>query len=354
MLSFISAKFTITLAKFISAFITIVLVSGIKYGISGGFSFEYNNFFGNVAVGLIGWTVNQSLITLFTDWLSLHGINLNLKEIWFGFQTVENSDIKIKELKVKRYNAMESDEGPGSDKRLDKGKGIDREQHPYYGSDSNAMESDNNVMESEDNVMESENTSDSGKRLDKGKGVDRDQHPFHGSEYNVRPVVDNVSQQLSDNLNPATRAVTEPPFALWNKVFPGLDPKSLIHPNRVNPGPGFNVPGGEVPIRDEICQHIDYNTHILKQFKTMDLEVAIVQRNNNISMIQWLEQKLSFAQNALAKIPTIPTTEHEFRLKNKIISDLNDMHNKKVRAEARITLLNSRIQFIEINIDKKE
>jgi len=133
-----------------------------------------------------------------------------------------------------------------------------------------------------------------------------------------------------------------------------LDPKSLIHPNRVNPGPGFNVPGGEVPIRDEICQHIDYNTHILKQFKTMDLEVAIVQRNNNLSMIEWLEQKLSFAQNALAKIPTIPTTEHEFRLKNKIISDLNDMHNKKVRAEARITLLNSRIQFIEINIDKKE
>lgn len=308
MLSFISAKFTtITLAKFISAFITIVLVSGIKYGISGGFYFEYNNFFCNVAVGLIGWTVNQSLITLFTDLLSLHGINLNFKEILFGFQTVENSDIKIKELKVKRYNAMESDEGPDSDKRLDKGKGVDREQHP-----------------------------------------------FHGSEYNVLPVADNVSQQLRDNLNPATRAVTEPPFALWNKVFPGLDPKSLIHPNRVNPGPGFNVPGGEVPIRDEICQHIDYNTHILKQFKTMDLEVAIVQRNNNLSMIEWLEQKLSFAQNALAKIPTIPTTEHEFRLKNKIISDLNDMHNKKVRAEARITLLNSRIQFIEINIDKKE
>jgi len=104
---------------------------------------------------------------LFTDLLSLHGINLNFKEILFGFQTVENSDIKIKELKVKRYNAMESDEGPDSDKRLDNGKGVDREQHP-----------------------------------------------FHGSEYNVLPVVDNVSQQLIDNLNPATRAVTEPPFAL--------------------------------------------------------------------------------------------------------------------------------------------
>jgi len=308
MLSFISVKFTtITLAKFISAFITIVIVSGVKYGISGGFSFEYNNFFGNVAVGLIGWTVNQSLISLFTDWLSLHGINLNLKEILFGFHTVENSDIKVKQLKVKRYNAMESDEGLDSDKRLDKGKGVDREQHP-----------------------------------------------FHGSEFNVRPVVDSVTQQLINNNNPAINPVTEPPFALWNRVFPGLDPKSLIYSNRINPGPGFNVPGGEVPIRDEICQHIDYNTHILKQFKTMDLEVAIIQRNNNLNMIQFLEQKLAFAQNALTtKVPTIPTTDYQFRLRNKIISDLNDMHSKKVRAEARVTLLNSRIQFIEINMDKK-
>jgi len=133
-----------------------------------------------------------------------------------------------------------------------------------------------------------------------------------------------------------------------------LDPKSLIYSNRINPGPGFNVPGGEVPIRDEICQHIDYNTHILKQFKTMDLEVAIIQRNNNLNMIQFLEQKLAFAQNALTtKVPTIPTTDYQFRLRNKIISDLNDMHSKKVRAEARVTLLNSRIQFIEINMDKK-
>ena len=340
MFTFINIKFTnITLAKFISAFITIVIISGVKYAISGGFYLEYSYFFENIAVGLIGWTVNQSLICLFTDWLSLNGINLNLKQILFGFHTVENSDIKVKELKVKRYNAMESGDGSGLDSCLDKGKGVDREQHPFHGS--------------EDSVMESENTPDTDKRLDKGKGVDREQHPFHGSEYNVRPVTDNIAEQLANNLNPATRAVTEPPFALWSKVFPGLDPRSVIYPQRVNPGPGFNVPGGEVPIRDEICKHIDYNSHILKQFKTMDLEVAIVQRNNNLLQIQWLESKLAFAQNALTKVPTIPTTDYEFRLRNKIISDLNDMANKKTRSEARIALLNSRIQFIELNMDKK-
>jgi hypothetical protein len=49
----------------------------------------------------------------------------------------------------------------------------------------------------------------------------------------------------------------------------------VFFPQRINPAPGFNVPGGEVPITDPICQHIDYNTRILSQFKTMDLETAI-------------------------------------------------------------------------------
>jgi len=39
---------------------------------------------------------------------------------------------------------------------------------------------------------------------------------------------------------------------------------------RINPGPGFAVSGGEVPIRDPICEYIDYNGHILSQFKNMD------------------------------------------------------------------------------------
>jgi hypothetical protein len=301
--TFISTKFSsITLAKFISAFITIVFISGTKYCISGGFHLEYDDFFGNVGVGLLGWTVNLYLITWFTDLLNLRGINFNLKKILFELHSIEKSDGNIKEFKIKRFNAMEPDE-----------------------------------------------QADSGKHLDKGKGVDREEHPFYGYEYNKSLVTVNAVSQLDKDASSST----EPPFALWNKVFPGLDPRSIIFPQRINPGPGFNVPGGEVPIRDEICKHIDYNTNILKQFKTMDLEVAIEQRNNNLKLIEVLENKLAFAQNAFAKIPTIPTTEYEFKLKNKIISDLNDMQNNKVRSEARVALLNSRIQFIEVNIDKK-
>jgi len=53
--TFINVKFTnITLAKFLSAFITIVIISGVKYAISGGFYLEYSYFFENIAVGLVG------------------------------------------------------------------------------------------------------------------------------------------------------------------------------------------------------------------------------------------------------------------------------------------------------------
>jgi hypothetical protein len=133
----------------------------------------------------------------------------------------------------------------------------------------------------------------------------------------------------------------------------GVEPSSVFFSMRTNPGPGFNVPGGEVPIRDEICKHIDYNTHILSQFKKMDLETAVGQRNNNLMFINVLETKMGFAQNVFSKIPAIPTTEYEFKLKNQILSDLDKLSRDKVRAEARVTLLTSRIQFIESKINKK-
>ena|SRR3989337_1885242 len=130
-----------------------------------------------------------------------------------------------------------------------------------------------------------------------------------------------------------------------------MDPASIV-PKRINPGPGFNVPGGEVPIQDEICKHIDYNTHFLKQFKNMDLETALEQRNNNVLLARVIDTKLNFAKNALSKIPPIPTTEYEFRLKDQILRDIENLNNDKIRAEARATLINSRIEFIEGKINK--
>jgi hypothetical protein len=43
-----------TLAKFASAFVTIIMVALIKYMVSGNFYIEYCEFLNNVAIGLLG------------------------------------------------------------------------------------------------------------------------------------------------------------------------------------------------------------------------------------------------------------------------------------------------------------
>jgi hypothetical protein len=86
----------------------------------------------------------------------------------------------------------------------------------------------------------------------------------------------------------------------------------------------------------------------------MDLETAIEQKNNNLLLMRELEYKMGYAQGVLAKVPTIPTTEQEFRLKNQILRDLEGLSRDRARAEARATLLNSRIEFIQINRNSNE
>jgi hypothetical protein len=48
-------------------------------------------------------------------------------------------------------------------------------------------------------------------------------------------------------------------------------------------------------------------------------------------------------------VPEIPTNEYQHRLKDTILWDLHNLNMQKVRAEAKATLLNSRIEFIQIN-----
>lgn len=169
--------------------------------------------------------------------------------------------------------------------------------------------------------------------------------------YNAMDSLD--ESNISKGLDKGKELDTETQYKNVDNKGIGVEPSSVFFSMRTNPGPGFNVPGGEVPIRDEICKHIDYNTHILSQFKKMDLETAVGQRNNNLMFINVLETKMGFAQNVFSKIPAIPTTEYEFKLKNQILSDLDKLSRDKVRAEARVTLLTSRIQFIESKINKK-
>lgn len=299
-----------TLAKFASALFTITIVALIKYKISGNLHIDYCEFWNNLAIGLLGWTINTATIGWLSEYLGLKGINFNLKQFLYGYDTMGAPDTSSSEnFKAKLYNAMESNDESDPSKHVDKGKGIDK----GYSEGSGESESE-------------------AKPQDKGKGIDRRVYPLH--------------------LGPGHS--TEPPFVTWSRVFPGLDPASVFFPKTINPGPGFNVPGGEVPIQDEICKHIDYNSHILSQFKKMDLKTAIEQRDNYLKYIQVINQKASFAQDTLSKVPEIPTNEYEYKLKNTILRDLDKLSQAKARAEAKATLLNSRIEFIQIHRKPEE
>lgn len=299
-----SAQFTLT--KLCGAVFTVTIIATIKYFISGSFHIEYCDFFNNVAIGLLGWTVNTSIIAWLTEYFNMKGINFSLYDLLYGMNTMkQGGSFTVVEPKPKLYNAMDLDEESDSDKNLDKGKGIDREAHPNYDS-----------FGTKTGISSSDSLSDKSK----GKEV---------------------------------AWTSEAPWVTWSRVFPGMDPSSII-PKRTNPGPGFNVPGGVVPIRDEICKHIDYNSHILNQFKKMDLETAIEQKNNYLNFVRILDNKIAYAQGIYAKIPTIPTTEYEFKLRNQIIRDLEGLNRDKERSEAKATLLTSRIQFIEIQINQNK
>ena len=204
---------------------------------------------------------------------------------------------------------MDIDDESDPSRGIDKGKGIDR------GNTESVNEEQSEA-----------------KPFDKGKGIDRTVHPIP-----VQPV-----------------EPTEPHMVTWSRVFPGIDPASIIFPKTINPGAGFNVPGGDVPLRDDICKHIDYNSHILKQFRTMDLKTAIEQRDNYLRYIEIINHKTTYAQGVLSKQPPVPTNDYQFRLRKQIISDLENLNAQKVRAEGKATLLNSRIEFIEIHRKRDE
>ena len=116
-----------TLAKFASAFVTIIMVALIKYMVSGNFYIEYCEFWNNVAIGLLGWTTNLILIDLFSEYLGIKGINFNLNQFLYGYETMGAGDSSnVKDLKPKLYNAMESEQESDPNKHMDKGKGIDK------------------------------------------------------------------------------------------------------------------------------------------------------------------------------------------------------------------------------------
>ena len=332
--------FSLTLDKIIGIIFGAIVFASLKYIITGSLTINWDEFNLNFTLGISGGIIRIIVKEFFNEYLNIKGINYNLYQLLYGLNKAKMGSYQdLGDFKPKLYNSMDIDDESSSGKSIDKGKGVWHDSDKMNLDDSSDNETkrlDKGKGVWQDKKSSDEDSSDNEtKRLNKGKGIDRSVHPNY---YGVK--------------NEAGSS-TEPPKINWNTLNPGLDPASVLFPPRINPGPGFNVPGGVVPIRDEICQHIDYNTHILRQFRTMDLETAIEQRNNNLKMVETLDRKIIFANNALAKIPDVPRTENELRLKEKIINDLEWLNRTKIRSEARSTLLLSRIEFIQIEENKK-
>ena len=355
-----------TLAKFCGALITVTILAVVKYIISGNFHIEYSDFLNNVAIGLLGWTINTGLMGWLTEYLGIKGINFNLNQFIYGFETMkvgettkmgETSSV-LEDGKPKLYNAMDSGEGSSSGKKSGSRKGGYKERgrdvrvHPYpqhgrrivrsWTFDDESDNASNNGHES-DTEME-------GAPSNKGKSVSSTSHSELPLDKGKSIAPSDAMQELPLDKGKGIEAVNPTqgtPLPIWTKPFPVIDPNLVLFKPRINPGPGFAVPGGEVPIRDPICEHIDYNGHILSQFKNMDWETAMKQRYNYLLCGHNMNSKIAFAQETLNKVPTIPTTEYEFKLRNQILRDLEGLNRVKVRSEARSTLLEARIKFIE-------
>lgn len=117
-----------TVAKFISALITISLLAVIKYAITGNIYIDPSYLLTNIGVGLLGFTINTGFKALLSEYFGINGLNLSLKEFIFGLEKIQLADTtppKVSDkLKVKQYLAMNSDEQSNS-RPLDKGKGVE-------------------------------------------------------------------------------------------------------------------------------------------------------------------------------------------------------------------------------------
>ena len=333
----------VTLDKLFGLLLGAIFFASLKYAISGCLSVNWENFNLNFSLAFIGGMFRFIVKDLFFEYLSIKGVNYNIDQLLFGLNKHRmGSDHDLGEFKPRLYNSMDIDDEASLGKSLDKGKGVSQDSYrmSISGDSDNdkPLEKVKGVLQG-NNSSDEESNGDKTKRLDKGKGVDRDMHPNHPSF---------VNEGTPSTVSPFGFSNTTGPSTSTNAYMPNFPPKT-------NPGPGFNVPGGIVPLRDEICKYIDYNSHILRQFRTMDLETAIEQRDNNLKSIEVLKKKLEYGQIRLAKegVVEVPRNDYEVWLKQKVAGEAEWIHGRIARAEGRQTLLLSRIEYILIEESKK-
>lgn len=361
----IKALASFTLAKFCGAIFTVTLLAIVKYIISGNFHIEYCDFWNNIGIGLLGWTINTGIIGLLTEYLGIKGINFNLYQFLFGFESMKVSDTinvgkissntyALEDGKPKLYNAMDSGEGSssvkksgskgGSRQRTLMSRGADGRLHPYPANGRRMVRRWTFDDESEKASNNGSDTEMEGVTSNKGNGSDTE---MEGVVFKDKLVSSASPSELPLDKGKgieATNTSQEPHLPIWTRPFSGLDPNLVIFKPKINPGPGFTE---EVSMQGPIGKYLNYNGHFLTQFKNMDWNTAMQQRYNYLLCAHNMDFKIAFVENKLKEVPTIPTNEYEFKLRNQLLKDLEDLNRVKAQSEARAALLYSRIKYIE-------
>lgn len=128
----IMSKFS--LANILIALMTITLIAGVRYGITSSLYTDPQAFVSNISYGLLAYITRTAFSGFLTEYLDLKGINLNIKQLMFGFEKIQLGDTpppKVSDKPIfKLYTAMDRDEELNPNNSLDKGKGVATTQ-PY-------------------------------------------------------------------------------------------------------------------------------------------------------------------------------------------------------------------------------
>jgi hypothetical protein len=279
-----------TLAKFLAAFTTIVSLALVKYYLTGGFTINPKDIVTNVSLGFLGWGANIGITSWFTDFLGIKGINFNLRELLYGYDKMAD----------------------GSASPLKSTRPID-------------------------DLTCHMDIDDEG--LDKSKGKGKEKATDEGGSGSTTPKAP----------TPLTPEYLKSIGYDWSK---GIDP-ALLLTKPTNPGPGFNLPGGEVA-RDAPIRRFFRTSKFITHIKEMSLEVATEQRENTAGEINNTLGRINSAQEILSRMPQNPTDRTQLQVRNQVVQDIESFKQHGQRMEARLALLDKRLEFINIKINEKK
>lgn len=330
--------------SWIKVIITIFMVAIIKYTIHENI-FHVTNSLYDIGFILSTWLISTGIIDFISNMLGIKYINIFNKDKMCvdNYMTIK---YKVEDFKIKRFYGMNSNNNITEDTNMDTDIDMNDETNMDTNMDNNMSIPKNenlNILGVYIDEYRKLVTAYRKRRMDKELGitgnifVDRLKERIRKlaeGKPNINLVSDHNPWDDTNNKSPST-------------IF--VESLEIV---KTNPGPGFNAPGNDIPLRAEICKHLNYNYSIVRQFKYMNLEKAIEQRNNYITLINTLNSKLENANIILSNLDKILNQEERIFTENNVLFQKKKIIDSRNFNSAKIHLLDARIEFIQLKLEE--